>query len=91
MGWIYESAGFMTLAYMASVLFVLAFFWLIYRRYTIKGNIDVPIGISEEGKNTLVKVIITNKSFVPISRMKAVIVVQDTLQHHAQARTWQHS
>lgn len=79
MGWIYESAGFMTLAYMASVLFVLAFFWLIYRRYTIKGNIDVPIGISEEGKNTLVKVIITNKSFVPISRMKAVIVVQDTL------------
>ena len=79
MGWIYESTGFMTLAYMASVLFVVAFFWLIYRRYTVRGSIDVPIGIAEEGQNTLVKLIITNKSIVPISRMKAVIIVWDTL------------
>ena len=54
MGWIYESEGFMMLAYMAVVLFLLAFLFLIYRRYTRKGNIDVPINISEEGKNTLV-------------------------------------
>lgn len=79
MGWIYESAGFMTLAYMASVLFVMAFFLLIYRRYTVRGSIDVPIGISEENKNTLVKLMITNKSLVPISRMKAVVLVVDTL------------
>lgn len=79
MGWMYESEGFMTLAYMAVVLFVLAFLFLIYRRYTVKGNIEVPINISEEGKNTLVKVIVTNKSFLPISRMKAVIMVTDTL------------
>ena len=79
MGWIYESVGFMTLAYMAAVLFVLAFLTLIYRRYTLKGNIDIPIGISEEGKATLVKLIITNKSLFAMNRMKAVIVVEDTL------------
>lgn len=79
MGWMYENAGFMTLAYMSSVLFVLSFFILLYRKYTIKGSIKVPIGISEEGKNNLVKLVITNKSFLTVSRMKAIIQVEDTL------------
>lgn len=79
MGWIYESIGFMTLAFMTAVLFVLAFFAVIYRKYTIKGKIQVPIEISEKGKPNNIKVIVTNKSFIPLSRIKAVIVVQDTL------------
>ncbi|MBQ2982465.1 MAG: DUF58 domain-containing protein [Lachnospiraceae bacterium] len=79
MGWMYENAGFMTLAYMASVLFVLSFFILLYRKYTIKGSIKIPIGISEEGKSNLVKLVITNKGFLQISRLKAIIYVEDTL------------
>lgn len=79
MGWMYVNAGFMTLAYIAAVLFVLSFFMLLYRKYTIKGSIKVPIGISEEGKNNLVKLVITNKGFLQVSRMKAIIQVEDTL------------
>ena len=79
MGWIYESIGFMTLAYMAAVLFVLAFFVTIYRKYTITGKMKVPIGISEIGKPNIIKITVTNKSFIPVSRMKAMILVEDTL------------
>ena len=79
MGWIYESIGFMTLAYMTAVLFVLAFFVIIYRKYTIKGKIQVPIGISEIGKKNTIKLIITNNSSIPLTRIKAVILVKDTL------------
>lgn len=79
MGWIYESIGFMTLAYMTAVLFVLALFVIIYRKCTIKGDIQVPIGISENGKPNNIKITVTNKSFISLSRIKAVIVVRDTL------------
>lgn len=79
MGWIYESVGFMTLAYMTAVLFVLSFFVIIYRKCTIKGKIQVPIGISEIGKPNTIKLIITNNSAIPLTRIKAVLIVEDTL------------
>ena len=79
MGWMYVNAGFITMAYVAAVLFVLSFFILIYRKYTIKASIKVPISISEQGKYNLVKLIITNKSPIPVGRMKAIIQVEDTL------------
>lgn len=76
---IYESVGFMLLTFMETVFFVISFIYLFLCRYAVKGKIEVPIGISEAGKESIVKAVITNKKRFPVTRMKALIIVEDTI------------
>ncbi len=75
---VYESTELMLLVYLQAALFVLSFFTVILRKCTIRGGIDVPVGIAEPGKETLVKLLVTNKVFLPMARMKALVAVEDT-------------
>lgn len=83
----YESSAIMLLVYMEAALFLVSLCYLAYRRFTIKGKIDVPINISEIGKENLVKVIVKNRSILPINRMKAYVVVENTL-NGSKKKTW---
>ncbi len=75
----YESSAVMLLVYLEAAFFLVSFCYVTYRRYTLKGLIEVPIGISEVGKENLVKICITNRCRIPVMRVKAYVVVEDTL------------
>ncbi len=73
----YESAEFMLLVYLQAALFVLSFFTVLFRKCTIRAELDVPVGIAEPEKENLVKLIVTNRGFLPLARMEALITVED--------------
>ena len=75
----YESSAIMLLVYLEATFFLVSLGYLVYRRYTLKGAIEVPIGISEAGKENMVRICITNNSRIPVMRLKAYVTVEDTL------------
>ena len=50
----YESTELMLLVYLQAVLFVLSFCSLMYRRFTVKARVEIPVGIAEPEKESLV-------------------------------------
>lgn len=79
----YESEAIALLLYGEVLFFVVSFFALLLRRFTVKGSIAVPVGISETGKENLVRITVTNKGLFRINRAKALIVVEDMLRGSA--------
>ena len=76
----YHSTATMLLFFMEAALFAVAFFSLVFRCFKIRGYIEVPVGIAERGRESLVKLIITNHCFLPVNRMRAMITVNDVMR-----------
>lgn len=76
---IYKSTALMLLAYLEAAFFAVSFFYLFFLRFVIRSRVEIPVGISEVGKENLVKIIIKNRFFLPILRMKAYVEVKETL------------
>lgn len=74
---IYESTEFMLLVYLEAALFVLSFFMVWYRKFTVSVKVVVPVDIAEPGKETLVKLCTKNKGFRAVARAKALLFVED--------------
>ena len=74
---VYENAEFMLLVYIQIALFGLAVPMVLIRRLTIRGTIEIPVGISDPGKETLVKLRISNKGPNSVKRMKALVVTEN--------------
>lgn len=79
----YANTSFILLVYMEIAVFIMAFVYLQILKRAIKGKIEVPIGISEAGKENLVKITVKNRGRIPVTRMKACIIVEDTLSRTA--------
>ncbi len=75
----YINASIMLLVYMEVAFFVISVIYVLFRKFTVKGGIKVPIGISEIGKDSVVKIKINNKSIIPIVRAKVLIIVKDMM------------
>ena len=73
----YESTELMLLAYLQAALFVLAFFVVWYRKFTISVSIAVPVEIAEPDKECLVKLMTKNKGYFPMMRMEVLLVTED--------------
>lgn len=76
---IYHSTAIMLLAYAEAAFFAVSFFYLLIRRFLVKGKLEIPVGISETGKENLVKIVIKNQFPLPIMRIKAQLVVEETI------------
>lgn len=76
---IYHSSAIMLFAYAEAAFFVVSFIYLLIRRFSIKARLEVPVGVSESGKENLVKIVIRNQMRLPLMRMKALLVVEETL------------
>ena len=74
---IYENPRMMLLVYLQLVLAAVALVVVLYRKFTVKGELDIPVGLTEPGKDTLVKLTLHNKGLLPVLRAKALIVVED--------------
>lgn len=73
----YENMECMLLVYLQAALFVLSCIFVLYRKFTIRGVVSVPVEIAEPGKECLVKLKITNKGVLPMARMNALLTVED--------------
>lgn len=78
-GLMYENSAIMLLVYLEAAFVFVSLIYLLYRRHNLKGAIEVPIGISEVGKENMVKIRVNNNSHLPMMRLKARVVVEDTL------------
>lgn len=76
----YHSTAMMLLFYVEAALFVVAFISVIFRCFKIRGYIEVPVGIAEKDKDSLVKLVITNSCLLPLNRLQALIVVKDVMR-----------
>lgn len=83
----YSSTAIMLVFYAEVVYAVLSFVWLLFRRRTVKGRLEVPVGIAEPRKDVSVRLVITNRSRLPIQRMKVFVTVADDIGG-AEKRTW---
>lgn len=75
----YENAAIMLLVYAQAAFFVVSFLWLFFHKYALKTKVEVPVGISEINKENLVKIKVTNASSFTMNRVKARVIVTDTL------------
>lgn len=73
----YENAEFMLLVYLQVVLLIQAVPMVLLRFTTVRGRIEIPVGISDPGKETLIKLVISNKGPFAVKRMKALVIVED--------------
>ena len=73
----YENAELMLLVYVQAALFVLAFFAVWYRKFTISVAISVPVEIAEPEKECLVKLTTKNKGFFPMMRSEVLLLTED--------------
>ena len=76
----YENEAIMLLVYLQMALFGIGYLTVLLRMFTVKGRLSIPIGISEVGKDNLVKVTVEKNGPLPMIRMKAKIVIRDTLR-----------
>ncbi len=83
----YENTSLMLLVYLQATLFVLAFFMVWYRKFTISVSITVPVEIAEPEKECLVKLMTGNKGFLPMMRMEVLLVTED-LCTGARKKAW---
>ena len=75
----YENAAIMLLVYIQAAFFVVSFLWLIFHKYALKAKVEVPVGISEVGKENMVRITVNNMSIFTMNRVKARVIVTDTL------------
>lgn len=83
----YKNDAIMLLVYMEAAFFVFSFFMTWLKKITTKAWIDIPINISEAGKENLVKLKIINYSPIEIKRVQALLEVRDTMAGSVK-KTW---
>lgn len=76
----YQSTDMMLLFYAEAALFVVAFISLLYRCFRIRGQVEVPVGIAERGRESLVKLVLTSQCRLPVNKGRALLVVRDVMR-----------
>lgn len=76
----YQSTTMLLLVFMEAAFFVVAAISGLFRCIRIRGRVEVPVGIAERARESLVKLVISNRSFLPVNRMKVLIVVKDIMR-----------
>lgn len=75
----YENAAIMLLAYLLAAFFVVSLFGVSFRVVMVKARLEIPVGISEPGKESMVRLVVTNGCPFPVRRIKALLSVEDKL------------
>lgn len=67
------------LVFVMTALFVISFISMLLRCIKVRGSLQIPIEISEKGRENLVKIQVINKGKTTIPRAKVRIIVKDLL------------
>lgn len=85
-GILYTNTVILTIGYALGVLAVVSVAEIIYRMFTLKCYIDVPISMSESGKPVNVVVQIQNKSILPAGKVEVRIVNKNVFHRRGETR-----
>ena len=85
-GILYTNTVILTIGYALGVLAVVSLVEIIYRMFTLKCYIDVPISMSESGKPVSVVVQIRNKSILPAGKVEVRIVNKNVFHKRGESR-----
>ena len=83
----YHSTAMMLLFYMEAALFVVAVISLFTRCFRVRGYIEVPVGIAERGRESMIKLVMENGCLLPVNKIKALVVVNDVMRRRKK-RYW---
>ena len=86
LGIIYTNTVILTIGYALLVMLALSVLELVYRFFTVKCYIDVPISMSEEGRPVNAVVKIRNKSFLPVGKVEIKVETKNVFQQKGQAQ-----
>lgn len=75
----YENAAIMLIAYLLVAFFLVSLFGVSFRVVMVKARLEIPVGISEPGKESTVRLVVTNGCPFPVRRLKALLSVEDKL------------
>ena len=76
----YHSTVMMLLFFMEAALFVVASVSLLLRCFRIRGRIEVPVGIAERGRESMIKLVMENDCLLPVNKIKALVIVNDVMR-----------
>lgn len=76
----YLNASLIMVCYMEAALCIAAFIYLMFCKIALKTSIKIPVGISEIGRENIIKINIKNRSRLPVVRLKACLVVHETIK-----------
>ncbi len=76
----YQSTAMMLLVFIEAVLFVVSFFSLLLRCFKVHGHIEVPVGIAEKGRDSLIKLVVENRWIWTMHKVKVQVVVNDVMR-----------
>lgn len=76
----YNNPAILLLVYMETVLFAVSAVSLLLRRRNLQVSLDVPVGMAENGGETLVKLNIRNRGAGAVARARVLLVVRDFMR-----------
>ena len=80
LGILYSNQVMLIIGYALGVLLFLSLVELIYRRFTIKCQIEIPISMAERGKPVNVVVKIHNKSILPTGKIEVKLEKKNVME-----------
>lgn len=87
LGILYTNSIMLTLGYALSILLFISVVEVIYRLFTMKCNIEVPISMTESGRPVSVNIKIRNKGFLPAGKVEVRVENKNVL-HKRGKRQW---
>lgn len=86
LGILYTNPVMLTIGYALLLLLGVSLLELIYRFFTIKCYIDVPISMSESGRPIQAVIKVRNKGFLPVGKVEVKIVSRNMFQKKGKAQ-----
>ena len=85
-GILYRNPVMLTIGYALLILVAVSFVELVYRFFTMRCNIDVPISMTEEGRPVHAVLKIRNKGFLPAGKVEVKVENKNVLQKKGSAQ-----
>ncbi len=85
-GILYENAPIITVGYTLLVLIVLSWIEVVYRMFTVKCHLDIPITMVDQNMPVSVIVKMNNKSFLPCGRADVRMRIRNSLAQKGKIR-----
>lgn len=86
LGVLYTNQMMITIGYTLGILLVISLVELIYRRFTLKCYVDVPISMSEDGRPVNVIIKIQNKGFLPAGKVEVRVENKNVFHKRGKAQ-----
>lgn len=86
LGILYTNAQMLLIGYSCIVICMISMIELVYRFFTIRGFIDIPIGMAEQGMPVNVKIRIRNTGYLPAGKVLVKLRISNAFEKGAKSQ-----